>query len=75
MLVSIMETENAQARTYGAKRRQTNNEERLELGELVEKYKNLYDAEVNSCRGKRKKHVPIKPRWGFLLRAQIPSEY
>ena len=46
--------------------------EKKELGELVEKYKKEYDKEVKALQGKthydykRKKHVPIKPKQGFL---------
>ena len=48
--------------------------ETKELGELVEKYKKEYDKEVNALQGKtydykRKKHVPIKPKQGFLATA------
>ena len=51
------------------------NEERLELAELVNKYKQEYDAECEANKGKtkwdsrRKKHVPIKPKRGFVARA------
>ena len=50
-------------------------EEKKELGELVEKYKKEYDKEVKVLQGKthydykRKKHVPIKPKQGFLATA------
>ena len=45
-----------------------------ELGELVEKYKKEYDKEVKALQGKThdykgKKHVPIKPKQGFLATA------
>ena len=47
--------------------------EKKELGELLEKYKKEYDKEVKALQGKthydykqKKKHVPIKPRHGFL---------
>ena len=46
--------------------------EKKELGELLEKYKKEYDKEVKALQGKthydykRKKHVPIKPKHGFL---------
>ena len=49
--------------------------EKKELGELVEKYKKKYDKEVKALQGKthydykRKKHVPIKPKPGFLATA------
>ena len=49
--------------------------EKKELGELVEKYKKEYDKEVKTLQGKthydykRKKHVPIKPKQGFLATA------
>ena len=51
------------------------NEEKLELAELVEKYKREYDAVCENNKGKtkwnsrRKKHVPIKPTRGFVARA------
>ena len=46
-----------------------------ELGELVEKYKKEYGKEVKTLQEKthydykRKKHVPIKPKQGFLATA------
>ena len=48
--------------------------EKKELGDLVEKYKKEYDKEVKALQGKthdykRKKHVPIKPKQGFLATA------
>ena len=49
--------------------------EKKELGELVEKYKKEYDKEVKALQGKthydykRKKHVPIKLKQGFLATA------
>ena len=49
--------------------------EKKELGELVEKYKKKYAKEVKALQGKthydykRKKHVPIKPKQGFLATA------
>ena len=51
------------------------NKDKLALGELLEKYKKEYDAEVKSMEGKtvwdnkRKKHVPVKPKWGYLARS------
>ena len=71
--LSIMER--VEDRNYGRKRTECSNDERLALGELVEKYKKEFDAEVEKFRGKerwdakRKKHVPIKPRWGPFSRA------
>ena len=49
--------------------------EKKELGELVEKYKKKYDEEVAALRGqttydyRTKKHVPKKPKQGFLATA------
>ena len=49
--------------------------EKKDLGELVEKYKKDYDKEIKVVQGKthydykRKKHVPIKPKEGFLATA------
>ena len=48
--------------------------EKKELGELLEKYKKEYDTEVRALQRKnhdykRKKHVPIKPKQGFLATA------
>ena len=46
--------------------------QKKELGELLEKYKKEYNKEVKALQGKtrydykRKKHVPIKPKQGFL---------
>lgn len=51
------------------------NDEKLQLAELVEKYKIEYDTEVENNRGKlkydlkRKKYVPIRPTWGYISRA------
>ena len=50
--------------------------EKKELGELFEKYKKEYDNEVKALQGKthydykRKKHVPIKSKQGFLAAAR-----
>ena len=58
-----------------AKRNHYNNEEKLELGELVEKCKEEYDAEGKRNKGKtkydakRKRHVPIKPSTGYVAKA------
>ena len=49
--------------------------EKMELGELVNKYKEEYDKELKDLEGKtsydykRKKHVPMKPKQGFLTAA------
>ena len=57
-----------------AERNKYTNEEKLELGELVEKFKEEYDAEVKRNEGKtkydakRKRHVPIKPSTGYVAR-------
>ena len=51
------------------------NEEKLALSELVEKYKEEYEAEVNRNEektrydSKRKKYVPIKPITGYVAKA------
>ena len=51
-----------------------------ELGELVLKYKKEYDKEVKALHRKThygykpKKHVPIKPKQGFLA-AAVPEFY
>ena len=51
------------------------NEEKLALGELVCKYHEEYEAEIKRNTGKtkhdfrRKKHVPIKPKCGYLAKA------
>ena len=51
------------------------NDEKLKLVKVVEKYKRLYEEEVEKNHGKtkydfkRKKHVEIKPMWGFYSRA------
>ena len=58
-----------------AERNQYNNEEKLELGELVEKCKEEYNAEVKRNKGKtkydakRKRRVPIKPSTGYVAKA------
>ena len=58
-----------------AERNKYTNEEKLELGELVDKFKEEYDAEVKRNEGKskydakRKRHVPIKPSTGYVARA------
>lgn len=58
-----------------AERSQYSNEEKLELGKLVEKFKEEYDAEVKKNQGKtkydakRKRHVPIKPTTGYVAKA------
>ena len=50
------------------------NEEKLTLSELVEKYKEEYEAEVNRNEektrydSKRKKHVLIKPITGYVAK-------
>ena len=50
-------------------------QKKKEHGELVEKWKKEYDKEVKALQGKihynykRKKHVPIKPKQGFLATA------
>ena len=50
-------------------------QKKKELGELVETYKKEYDKEVKALQGKtrydykRKKHVPIKLKQGFLATA------
>ena len=74
--VDIVDVDNVEMlRTYGGKRLKTCNEERLELGELVEKYKKLYEKEVveqsNKSRwdSRRKIHVQMKPRWGPMSRS------
>ena len=46
----------------------------MELGELVEKFKEEHDAEVKRNEGKtkyakRKRHVPIKLSTGYVARA------
>lgn len=60
------------------KRFETNtnrNEEKLNLGELVAKFKDEFDAEVSKnetktkFNAKRKKHVATKPRYGYVTRA------
>ena len=59
---------------YRAKEKFSLNEKK-ELGELVEKYKKKYDEEVAALRGqttydyRTKKHVPKKPKQGFLATA------
>ena len=59
----------------GAERNKYTNKEKLELGELVEKFKEEYDAEVKRNEGKtkydakRKRLVPIKPSTGYVARA------
>ena len=51
------------------------NEEKLALGELVEKYKEEYNTEVKRneektrYNNKRKKHVPIKPNTGYAAKS------
>ena len=48
---------------------------KLELAELVEKLKEEYDLEVEKNKGKtkydykRKRHVPINPSTGFIVKA------
>ena len=50
-------------------------QKKKELGELVQKYKKEYDKEIKALQGKtnydykREKHVPIKPKPGFLATA------
>ena len=49
--------------------------EKNELGDLIEKYKKGYDKEIKALQGKthydykRKIHVPIKTKQGFLATA------
>ena len=49
--------------------------EKKELGEIIVKYLEDYDKEVRNLEGKthydykRKKHVPTKPKQGFLVTA------
>ena len=56
---------------YRAKEKFSLNEKK-ELAELVEKYKEKYDKEVETLRGQTtydyhtKKHIPKKPKQGFL---------
>ena len=51
------------------------NEEKLALSELVKKYKEEYEAEVNRNEGKtgydskRKNHVPTKPNTEYVAKA------
>ena len=51
------------------------NEEKLELGRLVSKYEQLHKEEVEKFKGKtiwdrrRKRHMPILPKWGPVARA------
>ena len=51
------------------------NDEKLGLAKVVEKYKKQYDEEVEKDHGKtiynyrRKRHVAVKPKWGFYLKA------
>ena len=58
-----------------AERNKCTNEKKLELGELVDKFKEEYDAEVkrneekSKYDAKRKRHVPIKPSTGYAARA------
>ena len=58
-----------------AERNKYSNEEKLELGELVEKFKKEYVAEVKRNEGKtkydakRKRHVSIKPSSGYVAKA------
>ena len=57
-----------------AERNKYSNEEKLELGELVEKFKKEYVAEVKRNEGKtkydakRKRHVSIKPSSGYVAK-------
>ena len=58
-----------------AERNKYSNEEKLELAELVEKFKKEYVAEVKRNEGKtkydakRKRHVSIKPSSGYVAKA------
>ena len=62
------------SKRYRAKEKVSLNEKK-ELGELVENYKKKYDEEVAALRGqttydyRTKKHVPKKPKQGFLATA------
>ena len=53
--------------------------EKKELGELVEKYKKECDKDVKALQGKthynykQKKHIPIKPKQGFLAEQLFES--
>ena len=61
--------------SYSFKRKDRSNCSTLELAELVEKTKEEYDLEVEKNKGKtkydyrRKRHVPIKPSTGFIVKA------
>ena len=58
-----------------AERNKYNNKEKLELGKLVEKFKEEYGAEVKRNEGKtkydakRKRYVPIKPSTRYVAKA------
>ena len=58
-----------------ADRQTYTNEEKLELGELVYRFKEEYDAEFRLNEGKtrfdakRKRHIPIKPTSGNIAKA------
>ena len=53
--------------------------EKRELGELIVKHKKKYDKELKNLEGnthydyKRKKHLPMKPKRGFLATAVVVS--
>ena len=58
-----------------AERKKYSNEEKFEIGELVEKFKKEYVAKVKRNEGKtkydakRKKHMSIKPSSGYVAKA------
>ena len=58
-----------------AERKKYSNEEKFEIGELVEKFKKEYVAKVKRNErktkydAKRKKHMSIKPSSGYVAKA------